>query len=492
MELQTSFGNNKMERLGRYLIIFSILAGSFLRIYFWWQGRDLFIDEANVVRNLYERDFVSLLQPLDYGQYAPPIFLWFQKIVTLIFSFGERAVRFYALLCSIVSLLMLRTLLRRLEIIKGAWYAIVLFSFGSLVLYYSVTVKQYSGDALATIFLLLAALQFRFKKNRTLRFNLIWMLIGSIAIWFSMPSVFILAGVLSYYFYKFWIGRNRKQIFNLVLIASVWLVQFLIYYYFILSNQIHSDYLQNYHEPFFLSVISWQKNFNLIQALFSELGGSTVLAYGLHFLLFVLGAISIYKKKKEYFILLFIPLLSVLAAAFLKQFTLMPRVMLFSFPILLIVIAFGAQDISRRTQNYFIIVLLLAAVINVSNFKTWKVLKGEYRKEEITKGFDYVKEPLLKGSSVFISHLTKPTFYYYTQIHPAAKKYEYLKKATLLNWDTDLKQISAQQKVEAYFVYSHPLTREEQEKRNRDLASSMELFSTFERTACYVFGYRPK
>jgi len=487
MVWQKIFSDDRIDRLGRYFLVVSILAGALLRIIFWWQGRNLFIDEANVVRNLFERDFLDLLQPLDYGQYAPPVFLWFQKLAVIIIGYGERAVRLYPLLCSLASLLFFRSLFKKLSV-KGAWYALVLFAFGSLVLYYSVTVKQYSGDTLVCILLLLAVIQIQLRSS--VHFVFSWMLVGSIAIWSSMPSVFILAGVWAYYFYQCWNEGHRKIISNLVWIGFIWLVQFVIYYYYILSNQIHSDYLQNYHEPFFLSVFSWQKNFNLLQGLVSEVGGSTVVAYSIHLLLFAAGTITMYQKKKEYFVLLFIPLLCVFCASFLKQFTLLPRVMLFSFPLILIVMAFGAQNLLLRTKNYFVLVLLVVAVINVSNFKTWKILQGEYRKEEITKGFEFVKEPLQKGQSVFISHLTKPAFYYYTRIHPTAEKYDYLQRAKLLNWDSDLKQISTQQKDSVYFIYSHPLKKEEQEKRKNDL-SSLQLFTSFEQVGCFVFGYRP-
>ena len=61
-----------------------IFIGISFRLILFFQNRNLIIDEANIVRNIYERDFIGLLKPLSYQQYAPPLFLWMEELWSLL------------------------------------------------------------------------------------------------------------------------------------------------------------------------------------------------------------------------------------------------------------------------------------------------------------------------------------------------------------------------------------------------------------------------
>src|ERR1700748_715444 len=87
-----------------WLVIAIIIVGVVLRLIYYFQNRCLFIDEANIARNIYERSLEGLAKPLNYEQYAPPLFLWIIKISTLLFGCSEFAFRLFPLLCGIASL----------------------------------------------------------------------------------------------------------------------------------------------------------------------------------------------------------------------------------------------------------------------------------------------------------------------------------------------------------------------------------------------------
>ena len=80
------------------------LFGIILRFVLYFQNRNLIIDEANIVRNLAERGFAGLTLPLSYEQYAPPVFLWIEKLASILFGYGEYAMRGFPLLCGIAAL----------------------------------------------------------------------------------------------------------------------------------------------------------------------------------------------------------------------------------------------------------------------------------------------------------------------------------------------------------------------------------------------------
>ena len=88
MQMKRSFLQN--EKIYKWLAYAAILLGIIIRVSVYLQNRNLFIDEANVARNIYERGFADLATPLSYEQYAPPIFLWIVKFITVFMGLVNR------------------------------------------------------------------------------------------------------------------------------------------------------------------------------------------------------------------------------------------------------------------------------------------------------------------------------------------------------------------------------------------------------------------
>ena len=97
---------------------------------------------------------------------------------------------------------------------------------------YSTEVKQYSTDAVICLALVYLAILFK-NKEWNLKNSLIWMFIGSISIWSSMSSIFILASVGFAFLYQ---SFKNKRTFPVWLVATgaVWLGNFGIYFFRIL------------------------------------------------------------------------------------------------------------------------------------------------------------------------------------------------------------------------------------------------------------------
>src|SRR5262245_56132253 len=77
----------------------SIVAlGLALRALPWIANRSLWADEAALALNVTRRSFAGLVKPLDFDQGAPIGFLWIEKLATLAFGPGERALRLVPLL----------------------------------------------------------------------------------------------------------------------------------------------------------------------------------------------------------------------------------------------------------------------------------------------------------------------------------------------------------------------------------------------------------
>jgi predicted membrane-bound mannosyltransferase len=130
-----------------------IAIGSFLRIAMLLQNRNLFIDEANIARNVYERTFAGLALPLSYEQYAPPVFLWILKLHTTVLGFSEYAFRLYPLLTGIFAMYLFTNIMKLMNVAAGVLYPLFLMATGFIYIHFSTEVKQYMPDTCIALLL---------------------------------------------------------------------------------------------------------------------------------------------------------------------------------------------------------------------------------------------------------------------------------------------------------------------------------------------------
>ncbi|MEI8278333.1 MAG: hypothetical protein WCG87_01145 [Bacteroidota bacterium] len=293
MQLSTNLSKS-LEKYLKILAWLIILVGVVVRVAVYIQNRNLFIDEANLARNIYERGFMALTTPLIYEQYAPPVFLWMVKLSALLFGYGEMALRLYPLLSGIGALVLMLLIMKELTSFKSLWYPLFLLASATILVKYSSELKQYMSDVFWVMSLVLLTLKTDVHKRSVVQFVFVWLIIGSVAIWSSMPTVFILSGVGSYYIWSCLLNKNYKKLIPVVIVGCLWLVQFLFYYLTILKPQANTSYLQNFHKDYFLFFIPNGKdqlmhNWYVCKGILLEAGGTTALAWIFNLLMFSLG-----------------------------------------------------------------------------------------------------------------------------------------------------------------------------------------------------------
>lgn len=431
----------KTAGIYKILAICIILAGIVWRIAIYWQNRNLILDEANISRNLFERGFVGLTQPLSYEQYAPPIFLWIEKALAIIFGYGEKVLRFYPLVAGIGAMAVMYGLLKKL-VVNGAAiiYPLFMLAVTHIFIRYSSEVKQYMPDVFIVLSLLWLALSIGIKTTKPAKFGLVWFMVGSVAIWACMPAVFVLAGIGCYYGWQTVKDKNYKGLVRISGIAMLWVVQFAIYYLLILKPQANSEYLQHFHQNNFLFATpdnsgEWMHNWEVFSALLKQFEGEWPLVLTFNTIFLVLGAIALLKRDTAKGFLLLVPIGGLLFAAALNQFSLLPRVALFSIPLLLLIIAYGTDRCIAAGDGVWqmaIVVILLFGMgssLNATLGKPWKY-------EELTNGLDFLKEKGLPGENLYAYHSSGPALKYYTTIHPDKAKWEQYKNVDILQWST--------------------------------------------------------
>lgn len=473
-----------------------LLMGIALRLILFFQNRNLIIDEANIVRNLAERGYGGLALPLKYEQYAPPVFLWIEKLSSQLFGYGEKAVRLYPLLAGIAAVLVMYKVAARLMTKSALWLPVGLLALGAFFIEYSTVMKQYMPDALIALSLLWLALKWNINELRPDRFVIYWIVAGSLAIWTSMPSVFILGGIGAYYCWNSFKLYQRTRLPQLMIIGSIWVLQFAFYYVAILRPQINSDYLQNYHREFFLfatpeNAAEWKHNWERIEAIFQHTVGITTVTIAAAILLLLIGAVNLLLRRTAQFLLIALPCLLVLAAAALNQYSLIPRVILFMMPVLMLIIGVGLDVLMQGAKP----VKLFAGALGLYMLYACSGVFYAFhplRFHEITNGLEWIRDRGGRGDQLYVHDANVPTYIYYTELHPQKAQWAPLYGAHRLTWEDDYTEVTAAIRDTAYFIYTGGFPEGERTRRTSEIEKNMEQVGYFERDICFVYVYAPR
>lgn len=497
MDLKTFF-SKAADRRFQVLAGIIILLGITFRLIMFFQNRDLIIDEANVVRNIYERGFIGLLKPLSYEQYAPPLYLWSLEICSYFFGYSETAMRLVALLCGIGSMFAFWWLLRKIMPDNSLWLPLGLLSFAPILIKYSTEVKQYGPDAFVAIILAGLAMNIDIFKTPKKTFVLKWMLYGSIAVWASQPSVFILAAIGFYYFTECALRKNWNFIPLLALIGLVWLAQFGVYYELILKAQINSGYLQQYHQEYFLfatpsSKQEWHHNWIRIRELLNNTAGYSQESLYLCSAFIVVGVLSLLRKSVSLFVLLCFPVMLTLLAAALNQFSLIERVVIFILPFIMLLAGLGFAQLMRIPLKTIQVIGVVLGINMLWNYNKKELFYEKALFQELTAGLNYILQNGGNGKEIYVDCASRDTYIYYTQIHPDKSKYARLEGAYLFDWEAEnFKEIASKINTQRSFFIFTGGAAEQRKRHISEVKESLKQVAYFEFFYCYIFTFHKK
>ena len=400
---------------------FFLILGSILRGAVWLQQRSIFLDEANLIRNYVEKSYVAMFGHLDYQQYAPPLFSVVMKFIFQIFGINELSAKLFPLLCGIAMLFVFYALSRRLLSPFAALMAVLFVVFDKIFIDYSTECKQYATDAFVAVLLLLLSQRIDYKSFNQKK-ALLWAIIGSVAIWFSMPSVFVLAGVGAYYLYAFWKNKDTKAMQQIAAVGAFWLVQFALYFHFVLNSDAQSDNLQDFHRAYFLafpplSIADLNLLTTQILGIIDRSIGITFLAAVLSLLCFSLGIKQLWQNNRAVFWLLVLPIVLTLTASALHYYSLIARLILFFLPIFILIIFIGLDSVLQKTHwmvsGILTIGFISTIVLQVQILKPFEPFTNDC--SELKEGLDFIKKEKQPDEVLFTAHGVTPVMRYYTQ-----------------------------------------------------------------------------
>lgn len=455
-------------------------AGCLIRLIVFLQNRSIHMDAANLARNIIEKDIASFFQPLDYQQYAPPLFLVWEKLHTLLLGNNEYALRLLPLLSGCLLLWFWWKTSGALKLswaisLVGLW----LLAFSPFQIRYSTEVKQYATDAAVAMGLLLLATRIPLGKLHALgqigtpRRWISWMLIGSLAIWGSMPSIFVLTGVGGYYLWQLMEDYKATTLRYLLMIGAVWLASFALYYFTVLKADLGNEALSNYHQAYFLPLLpssgeQWWQWANIFRSLLRHTFGFTTLAIASGGLGLLLGGYALWQNSRAHFFLLALPVLSCLLASGLGYYSLIPRLTLFLLPILLLFYASGLQFLWENLKGYWKIVLL-ALVLPCLVLQTgFRYALQPLETAELRPLLAYLKRSYQPDQLVLITDGAAPAYYFYSNLHDRKADFQF-EHTYIASWDEwpvhVLERTGAF--TERWLVFSHLISAGAEQKKSQ-------------------------
>jgi hypothetical protein len=395
-------------------------------------NRSLWWDEAALALNIIHRSSAELLQPLDYAQVAPIMFLQIEKLFTTLLPNSEYGLRLFPLLCFWASLYFFRQITKKLLHPWAMLTALSLFVFSYPFLYYSSEAKQYMPDVLVTLCMFCLVLKdYRKERNR----YLIFALAGTVAVFLSNVAPMILSTCGVYLLYDRFFVTRRKNIFPLMTVFAVWLGAFLLYYVFFIHEHPWKEFMVQYWKDAFLPVNPFRTDF--YQFLFTRLSKMCAVLYNFGFaniimqaiwdifftLVLIAGTVTLVRDRKiNILIFTFTPLLLHLLLSALRLYPFTGHFILHALPGIILVFAYGFDGLIQIVSHQSVMnrIPALAALFCILIFNLF-FMGFPFEQRETKNSIKYVLENSKGAEKLYVlpGHTTSFKYYTDTGVFPA-------------------------------------------------------------------------
>jgi hypothetical protein len=398
-----------------------------LRLFRYLYNPSLWFDESNMAIDIISRPLSELINPSpDYNQAYPLAFLILIKLSTQVLGTSEHVIRLIPLIAGITALFLFYKVAKSYIEPKAVLIALGLFAVSDSLIFQSSNLKPYSSDVLFTLIIFTVTIYVQSKKLNIPRV-ILFGISGAIAIWFSNPSVFVLAGVGASLGVFSLINKDWKGIGKLLISYSMWILSFIANYFLYIRN-LQANFtldmdsmiaLQNGYMPLPPTSIADIKWF--IELFFDIFNNPlTMTLTGIAALSFLAGCVSFYTQKKKIFIILIAPIVTTFLAAALHEYPFKGRFIFFLVPLLLLILTEGAEFIRSRSYHssrIIGIIFISLLLFHPLSLSAYRIIKPFYW-EDIKPVLKYVQDNWQKGDMLYVHYYAQYPFDYYSNYYP--------------------------------------------------------------------------
>ena len=402
-----------------------IALGLILRVDQYLLNRSLWLDEAFIAVNFLDQSLIQLLQPpLDYSHYMNISlgFLAMGKLSVTLFGNSDLILRLFPFVCGVASLWLFYQMAKAYVSPKAVPLALLFFAISDSLIYYASEMKQYSSDVTIAILLFLLV-AYVLKQSLTISKILLLALVGTLAVWFSHSSAFILAAIGGYLIVCYGFERQWKSMFTIAIISLMWLCSFLAMYLMTTGGGINeATPITEYHlqvwnswdafmpSPFSMTGLKWiYHNYFEMFDYPGSLGLTSVAG-----VVFIIGCIAMLGHQKQSLLLLTLPIVITVLVSFFYRYPFQGRMILFLLPSLYLILAEGLIQIQLRLLAYpktaivtiaTQVILVAALIINLNPY--------QHTDQEIKPILSYLQTHQQAKDRVYLYHWAEPAFRYY-------------------------------------------------------------------------------
>jgi Dolichyl-phosphate-mannose-protein mannosyltransferase len=398
--------------------------GIFLRMWQYSANRSLWVDEAKLASNIVNRSFAGLMAPLDSYQGAPIAFLFTEKALIELLGNHDYVLRLFPLLASILAVFLMW---RVAEIYIGGWgslFALSFFVICNNLIYYASEVKQYSIDVMSSLLLLMIIPMCLDSYTNPKRLMLFGFFSG-VLVWFSHPAVFIISSgflVLILDILKSkepQVTRLRKLLWLAGAGAFCFASFSVLYLTSLRTLSAHADLLRYWRDGF-MPLPPWRDVNWFREAWYGLLSGVLGLSLEeLATIIFTLGCVSLFLKRWQFALIVIMPLIVTLLVSGMNKYPFKGRLMLFSIPILVLLVAEGIERarlllmrVGSRTAIFVVVTLTAFLLYNPLSVAWGNFLQPPMR-EHIKPAMSYLDQNRLSSDIIYVYYSTISPFKYY-------------------------------------------------------------------------------
>ncbi|MBV6400310.1 MAG: hypothetical protein CNIPEHKO_00595 [Anaerolineales bacterium] len=440
-----------MKLSEKNIAITLLFVGAILRLRQYFSGRSLWADEAMLALNIVNRNFAELFKPLEYDQGAPLGFLLVEKLFNALFGRTELVLRFFPMLAGLASLWLFYLLLmslrggalrqtqdklreRRSNLLAeseiasgyrprndgvGFLLALALFAFNPQLVYYTSEAKQYIVDVVAALGLLLLAIPIF--QNQFNRKNIILLAIaGILALWFSHPALFVLAGIGGALVIQCLRTREYKNLRTTFGIGLLWLANLALLYFINLRQLSQNNYLANYWAEGFIS-LSLGSDLGWIGDLINYQFDIQFIPL-LVFVLILIGWFALFREQRSLALAFVFTTLFAFTASALRLYPVNGRLSLFLIPLEILLLGKTVEFLHQTfSSNKFVslgITFVLSGYLFVNPLVTsfQNFISPKYY-EHIRPTMQVLADSWKDGDALFVTAWAEPAFRYYAPFY---------------------------------------------------------------------------
>ena len=194
---------------GRIVYLLAFL-GCLPRLFHYLRDPSIWHDEAALIVNVLNKDFVALLGPLRWDEAAPPLFLWLERAIALTLGDSTYALRLMPVLASCAAMFLFAATVRKLLSGWPAFWAMLLFATSDRLCWHAAEAKPYAIDVFVACAALFIAVRL---QHWAIERRLALLICASpVAIFISYPSCFVCGALLLYLLAEAWVAGWRARL----------------------------------------------------------------------------------------------------------------------------------------------------------------------------------------------------------------------------------------------------------------------------------------